>query len=67
MRCLNCQGYRDFKPYMTGLYKYIDERVYVCKECGTLRTNSHKRVIESKMIYVPTQEKVSEMKNGDQE
>jgi hypothetical protein len=65
-RCRPCGEYTQHKPYRTGLYKYEGEKVLTCKKCGHLRTNSQNKIIESEMIYKPTQTKKKNMEDDNQ-
>jgi len=59
--CERCGQHRQFKPFSEGLYKSDGETVYTCKECGHLRTQNQRRIIEAEMIHRPTQKKYKEM------
>jgi len=59
--CVDCGTYTPHKPFSEGLYSYEGERVYTCKTCGHLRTQSNRRVNEAEMIHRPTQTKYKNM------
>jgi hypothetical protein len=58
LRCQECNDRTEHRIYKQNLYKYEGERVKVCKYCGSLRTENHKKVREANLYHIKKMKKV---------